>query len=109
MHRTDAEVQDRPCEADGPLEVNLSGDIDVASVDVIARAASIAAETRRAALVLDLSKVEFMDSEGVEALLAARRRLDEGGGQLILREPPRCVRRVLEVCGIADYFTVESS
>ncbi len=49
-------------------------------------------------LAVNLHELEFIDSSGIRALLAAARRL--GPGRLMLQGPHGMVARVLEVCGL---------
>ena len=78
--------------------VRLAGEIDITSVEAARRAVmELAAGTRR--IVLDLSRVTFCDMAGVRFLLAARKRADEAGTDLIVRYPHRPVSRVLDLTG----------
>ncbi|HEX6527709.1 MAG TPA: STAS domain-containing protein [Streptosporangiaceae bacterium] len=78
--------------------VRLAGEMDFASVEAARLAvAELEAGTRR--IVLDLSRVAFCDVTGVRFLLAARKRADESGAELIVRYPHRAVSRVLELTG----------
>jgi anti-sigma B factor antagonist len=53
-------------------------------------------------VMVDLSDVTFLDSSGMGALVAERRRLIRDGGDLQLRSPQEIVRRALEVTGLAE-------
>ena len=57
-------------------------------------------------IVVDMSKVEFCDSTGMNVLLAAHRRAREGGGDLELAGPRPAIRKVLQVTGLESVFTV---
>jgi anti-sigma B factor antagonist len=58
-------------------------------------------------IVLDLARVDFIDSSGVSLLVQAKQRADAEGSELVLRQPAARVRRVLEVTGLVDLFEVE--
>ncbi|MFC1414063.1 STAS domain-containing protein [Streptacidiphilus sp. N1-12] len=60
-------------------------------------------------LVLDLGAVEFFDSSGIRALLAARRLAAAGGGDLALAAVPDHIVRVLDAVGLADHFTIATA
>lgn len=78
--------------------LRLAGEMDFASVEAARRAvAELEAGTRR--IVLDLSRVAFCDVTGVRFLLAARKRANESGAELVARYPSRAVSRVLELTG----------
>lgn len=48
-------------------------------------------------VLVDCSAVEFMDSTGLRVLIAARNRLEEGGGSLAVLNPSRPVKRLLQI------------
>jgi anti-sigma B factor antagonist len=60
-------------------------------------------------LVVDMSKVDFCDSTGMNVLLAAHRRAKEHGGDLQLAGPRSATRKVLQVTGLESVFTVIDS
>lgn len=57
-------------------------------------------------LVVDLSRVDFCDSTGVNVLLSAHRQAREAGGDLELKSPRAGVRKILQVTGLETVFTV---
>ncbi|NML48480.1 STAS domain-containing protein [Ramlibacter sp. G-1-2-2] len=78
----------------------------------IYRAADLCAEWREAiapdtALVLDLAEVSECDTAGVQLLLAAARRLEQGGGSLQLRAPSAPVCDALATLGLQARFAHE--
>src|SRR4029077_12522524 len=58
---------------------------------------------------VDLSAVSFMDSSGLQALLTAHQLTAARGSELFLIEPSPQVRRLLELTGCVNIFTVVSS
>ncbi len=92
-----------------PLEsgegYRLGGDLDLFSVGAL----RAALETVSGTLVVDLGEVEFMDDSGLGQLLQVLRRLREGGGSLVLRDPRDDIRRVFEITGPTwvDGLTIE--
>lgn len=83
--------------------VVVEGEIDMASVDEMEKA--LVAEPSRA-VVADLSGVGFMDSTGLRGLLAAHDGLAAGGGRLHLVFDDGPVKRLLDLTGLADHFSV---
>lgn len=55
-------------------------------------------------LIIDLSALEFMDSNGINLLLALWRRLGQFGCGMALTEPQAPVRRVLEITRLQSVF-----
>jgi anti-anti-sigma factor len=82
--------------------VSLKGELDIASADGVADAI-VAVDG--ATVVVDLSGLTFMDSTGISALVVARRRiLAEGEGQLVVTRPTQIVRMALEIVGLSAWI-----
>ncbi len=63
--------------------------------------------TPGAKVVLDLSRVGYIDSTGCGALLTILRHVRSGGGELVLCSPTKPVRMILELVrfhGLVDIF-----
>jgi anti-sigma B factor antagonist len=59
-------------------------------------------------VVIDRTDVEFMDSAGIEMLVEIYRRVvQESRGTMGIDGASTCVRRVLEICGLAGTFGVD--
>jgi anti-sigma B factor antagonist len=86
--------------------LHLAGEIDAASS---ARLRALLGEQvdERLDVVIDLSRVTFIDSSGLGVLVGALRRVQEHGHRLVLRAPTASLQRVLEVTGLASAFPVE--
>lgn len=88
---------------DGSLQVD--GDIDMATGPVLGRAIAECEAVRP--VVLDLSRVNFIDSSGLRTLLEASRRADERNQVVILRAIGPEIRRLLEITGTTAKFELE--
>jgi anti-anti-sigma factor len=75
----------------------VSGELDIGNVDRLIRAVKPAA-TPGAHLILDLSRLDFMDCSGVRALIEILTAIGPDG-RLLIRRPSSAVRRVLELSG----------
>lgn len=60
-------------------------------------------------LVLDLSRLTFMDSWALHVILVASRDLRAAGGALALAHPPAEVRRLLELSGADELVAVHAT
>lgn len=80
----------------------VRGEHDIATrvslVVVIARAA----QRNDADLVVDLSRVTFMDASTIGAIVGSRNRLRSQGRSLHVRAPSPAAARVLELCGLGS-------
>ncbi|MFD4552675.1 STAS domain-containing protein [Streptomyces sp. NPDC058466] len=59
-----------------------------------------ASGTPRPRIVVDLSRVTFMDSTGINIFIAAHRSLTEAGGWIRLAAPTEAVLRLLQIVGV---------
>lgn len=55
-------------------------------------------------LVVDLSKVPYVDSSGLAVLIGAKQELEAGGGTFMLAAPQPAVRTILESARLDQYF-----
>ena len=92
---------------DGTALVTVVGEIDAATSEELASVLENAIETDISRLVLDVSSVEFIDSSGLRALVQANRAIIERDGTFALRGPNETFRRLLDVTGLDEVFTVE--
>lgn len=86
--------------------VCLHGEIDIGTVPTLAAALEAGRRTPAASIVVDLSRVRFMDSSGLDVLVDERRRLAEAGRTLVIQSASRPVRRLLELAG-TDHLLAE--
>jgi len=81
------------------VTLQLQGDLDLATAPQLAEAlGSIPASYGR--LVLDLSKLGFIDSTGVRALVRGKQELTEHGVKVDLFDVPRQAAKVLQLLGL---------
>lgn len=83
--------------------VRCAGAIDFSSRDVLADATGPLIGSGD--FVVDLTDVTFVDSTGIGALVTLSQALEDAGGRLIVQDPSRPVRRILEVSGLSDLWT----
>jgi len=93
---------------DGTVGIAVRGELDMSAAPELAGAIS-SARNGGDTLLLDLSKVTFLDSSAIGALVAAGREVHEAGGRLQIGPRSEIVSRVLEITGLAtqsDAFDV---
>jgi anti-anti-sigma factor len=91
-----------PITLGGARGIALCGELDLTGAPRIEEQIQSALLEGDGAFVLDLSRLSFMDSTGVNALLRARSLLGREGRDLVVVCPPGPVRRVLEIIGVVD-------
>ena len=60
-------------------------------------------------LILDFSKVTFMDSSGVGVVLGRYKKVGERGGTVTIRNADRLVRQILDMSGIFSLMKYEET
>jgi anti-sigma B factor antagonist len=78
----------------------LSGELDVASAQMLEAAIGEACEAGAKELVLDMGAIEFMDSTGVRAILRGKAACEAHNCDYRLTPAQRPVERTLEVTGV---------
>ncbi len=78
----------------------LFGDLDVATVDRVEAELERVEGCDARTIVLDLSGLKFLDSQGVHLLVRARDRSRADSARLRVVRGPDAVQRVLEICGV---------
>jgi anti-anti-sigma factor len=86
----------------------VAGEIDAHTAGDLAAALEpfTDAPTGGSDVSLDLSGVTFMDSSGIRVLIDAHRRVEAAGDRLVVANPSRAVRRLLEISGLTDHLNV---
>ena len=94
-------VQTR-CEGDALL-IQASGELDVATVGPLTEELGAAEAQGTKRIVLDLSRLEFIDVSGVAAVVAAKRSAKLNRHNFELVGATRDVARVVELCGLQSW------
>jgi len=84
--------------------VRVSGEVDIETAPQLSDHAVSAIRDHSAEILLDLSRVTFMDSTGLQLLLSIRERAELAGGGLGLVGVTRPVMKVLNMTGLASTF-----
>jgi len=84
----------------------LAGELDLASAPQLAGALG---NLGAADVILDMSKVTFVDSAGLHVLASAGREARQAGGTVICAAPSKQVQRVFEIVHLGEIVLVEES
>jgi anti-sigma B factor antagonist len=89
-------------ERDGVRLVAVSGELDVATVPLLAERLAEAEAGEARLIILDLNDVSFMDSTGLHLILGTQARSEQASHRLrISRSSPQVIR-LLELAGVLD-------
>ncbi|WP_329453851.1 STAS domain-containing protein [Streptomyces sp. NBC_01497] len=89
----------------GPV-LEITGDLDHTTAPELRRAVDGLTLAAGQLLVLDLAALDFCDSSGISALLAARNLAREQGSGVALAAVPANTARILRLVGLDRVFTI---
>ena len=84
------------------IRVAAEGELDLASAPLLADHLGAVGAADAGSVVLDLSRLTFLDSSGVALLLGLTRRAEREGWALTIADPSPQALSVLELCGLLD-------
>jgi len=84
--------------------IHLAGDLDLESAPALT--AELSKQLGARPVLLDLDRIEFMDSSGLGALVGAHKEAVASGGALLLAAPGPRVQRILKVTKLNEVFAV---
>lgn len=113
-----AEAAGRPAVNPGELQVLVSGDEPEYQFQLLGELDMSTAPQLREELLrvvadgakmvtVDLSELAFIDSTGLSVLITGLKRLRQQGGEMALRSPTPGTRRVLEITGLTEVFSID--
>lgn len=82
--------------------IAVSGELDLASSPSLEAELDRVSGTQSELLVLDLRRLEFMDSTGLSVIVKSHQRLADEGRSLYLVRGPQQVQRLLDLTGVAE-------
>jgi len=87
--------------------IEVSGEVDMATRDVMANPVFAQLDAAPPGLVLDLTKIEFMGSAGLAVLIEAYQRVRQGGTSLGIVVPEGApLRRTLQISGLLELLPI---
>ena len=89
--------------------VDVSGDIDVLTSSALRDRLLAVAGKGHDGFVVNLGDVEFIDSTGIGVLIGVWRRVQAGGGTFALAAPSRRTRRIFDVAGVSEIFSIHDN
>jgi anti-anti-sigma factor len=90
----------------GTAEVVLTGELDIAVLEDAERQVEEAAADGPALLIIDLSRLTFVDSSGVRLVLLADDRARAAGRRVAVRLGTGPARRVFQALGLLDKLDI---
>jgi anti-sigma B factor antagonist len=94
---------------DGSHLIVASGELDLASTSEMSAIFAMSAAGPQDSVVLDLMSVDFIDSSALGTILRAAQQLEAVGKRLHVVAPDGPVKRLLEITGTAQRFTLHTT
>jgi anti-sigma B factor antagonist len=86
--------------------IRIVGELDARTSAMFDRAYDDAAERDPERIIVDMSRMGFIDSTGLRSIVRARARAADRSA-FVLRDPQGGTVRLLELSGLLDEFTIE--
>ncbi len=86
--------------------VTLRGELDLATAPRLREEFIALADRGVCAVTVDMADLDFIDSTGLNVLVAAVKRLRELGGDMALRSPSPRTLKVFEITGLTQVFAI---
>jgi anti-sigma B factor antagonist len=101
-------INTRSIDSNIPL-IELEGEVDVYTAPQLKQQMISLLETGKIDMVVDLTKVEYLDSTALGILIGGLKRAREREGNLPLICPSPRIRRVFEITGLDKIFDIYNS
>ena len=91
-----------------PTVASLSGELDISTLGDLCETLAALIAFGEADVILDLSDVDFVDASAAGVLFRAEEFLSGRSRRLVLRCPPPCALRILDLCSRSDLVELDS-
>ena len=89
--------------------IGVTGELDLASSPALEQELERGLATQAEVVIVDLRRLEFMDSTGLSVLVRGHQRATENGQRFGVVKGPQQVQRLLSLTGVADRLTLADS
>ena len=92
--------------AEPEYEIRLQGELDLSTAPRLREELLRLSSDGATMVTVDLSELAFVDSTGLSVLITGLKQLRQQGGEMTLRSPTPGTRRVLEITGLTEVFSI---
>jgi anti-sigma B factor antagonist len=89
-----------------PNVLPLEGEIDLHVSPEVAESLRTMIAKKQKVIVVDLSKVTYLDSSGLAALIEGMQKVQEYGGKFALAGPQESVQHIFEIARLDQVFQI---
>ncbi len=91
------------------LTVALRGEIDHHNATKMRMSIDkLILENQPLTLILDVEDIEFMDSSGLGLIMGRYKKMNEIGGELILRNPSEAILKICRLAGLGRFIKIKT-
>lgn len=94
------------CVDNGAAVVNVRGELDISSAPEFKRLLTELIDGGTDVITIDVAEMQFIDSNGIHALVTSVARAREHGGTIQLRSPQPNTQKVLEIVGLTEVLPI---
>lgn len=98
-------METRTLESELPI-IELEGEVDVYTAPQLKQQMISLLESGAKELIVDLTKVDYLDSTALGVLIGGLKRMRERDGNMVLICPSPRIRRVFEITGLDKIFDI---
>ena len=89
--------------------IDVSGEVDLYNVSELKKALFSVTEGQHLSVVVDMKKVNYMDSSGIGALVAGMKKMKAHSGKFALMNIHDDVLNILKLATLDKFFTIYDS
>lgn len=89
--------------------IRINGSIELVNVNDIKYEIGILLEKGIVKLLLDFSKVEYVDSSGLGMLVSIKKKVNQKDGEIILFSLQKAVKRIVELTDLDKLFVIKEN
>lgn len=90
----------------GHKVIELSGDVDFYCIEELRKFLFNYVKNKTPSIILDLSKIEYMDSSGIGLFVTVHKAMDKYGGQMALLNVKNDIIDLLKLATIESIFKI---
>ena len=89
--------------------ISLEGEVDISATELIREKFKKLLEEKKEAILVDMTKVSYIDSSGLGLLVEARQEMEKYSGEIKLFGLSSDVQKVFELTRLNNFFSIFST
>ena len=89
--------------------IQVSGEVDLYNVSELKKALFSITDGKHHSVIVDMKKINYMDSSGIGALVAGQKKMRAHNGKFALMSPTEDVLNILKLATLDKFFKIYES